>query len=354
VLEYLRDGVLSVAEQDAWDLDVSVLRWLKREMGFYCIELMAESQEVAFAVGGCDDNERELVSMERYDVASDAWSEAAPMPTARASFGLCGLDGELYVTGGLGTDNVTLTSVERYDPRLDTWSAASAMPHPRFSHYACAVGDAMYVLGGIELIDGQGTYVSSVLKFDSRAQSWSEMAPMPAERSHAGACVVGRAIYIFGGRDDDAEATSTTYCFSTETNTWTTLSPMPTVRQFYGVCVLAGLIYVMGGQDRNEEICELVHRFEPEANSWSEVAPMTVARSGCGAFVFGGSMHVVGGWDGEITLTSFERYCVISNSWLEVSSGNLGVRRLGFGANVMWVEEDFFDSLKAKAKRARR
>jgi hypothetical protein len=52
VLEYLRDGVLSVAERDAVDLDVSVLRWLKREMGFYCIELMAEPQEVAFAVGG--------------------------------------------------------------------------------------------------------------------------------------------------------------------------------------------------------------------------------------------------------------------------------------------------------------
>jgi hypothetical protein len=40
VLEYLRDGMLSVAEQDAADLDVSVLRWPKREMGFYCIELM--------------------------------------------------------------------------------------------------------------------------------------------------------------------------------------------------------------------------------------------------------------------------------------------------------------------------
>jgi hypothetical protein len=81
VLEYLRDGVLSVAEQDAANLDVSVLRWLKREMGFYCIELMSEPQEVAFAVGGIDDKDKILTKMERYDAASSAWQEAAAMTT---------------------------------------------------------------------------------------------------------------------------------------------------------------------------------------------------------------------------------------------------------------------------------
>jgi hypothetical protein len=52
VLEYLRDGVVSAAEKDASKLDVGELRWLKREFGFYCIELYADPQEVAFVVGG--------------------------------------------------------------------------------------------------------------------------------------------------------------------------------------------------------------------------------------------------------------------------------------------------------------
>jgi hypothetical protein len=72
VLEYLRDGVLSVVEQDAAELDVNVLRWLKREMGFYCIEVMAEPQEVAFAVGGAGYG-TPLSSVERYDFGSGAW-----------------------------------------------------------------------------------------------------------------------------------------------------------------------------------------------------------------------------------------------------------------------------------------
>jgi hypothetical protein len=52
VLEYLRSGVVPVAEKDASELDVGELRWLKREFGFYCIELNAEPQEVAFVAGG--------------------------------------------------------------------------------------------------------------------------------------------------------------------------------------------------------------------------------------------------------------------------------------------------------------
>jgi hypothetical protein len=41
VLEYMRDGVVSVASQEASELDIGLLRLLKREFGFYCIELMA-------------------------------------------------------------------------------------------------------------------------------------------------------------------------------------------------------------------------------------------------------------------------------------------------------------------------
>jgi hypothetical protein len=219
VLEYLRDGVVSAAERDASKLDVGELRWLKREFGFYCIELSAEPQEVAFVIGGiCDLGTLSLV--ERYDVLSGLWREAAPMAMARSYFGLCGLSGgELYAIGGEDVNDEQLASVERYNPDLDTWSAAPSLPRPRSLHCACTVGDALYVLGGVEEDEeGEEHTVSSVLKFDSRMQTWSEVAPMPAERDNAGACVLGSNIYIFGGRNDAMEKTSTTYRFSAETN----------------------------------------------------------------------------------------------------------------------------------------
>jgi N-acetylneuraminic acid mutarotase len=355
VLEYLRDGVVSMAERDASELDNGELRWLKREFGFYCIELYADPQEVAFAVAGMDDNNKRLTSVERYNLADSVWREAAPMSTARAAFGLGALVGnELYIIGGEDVDDELLTTVERYDSDQNTWIAAPAMPRSLCVHCACTVVNAIYVLGGIELDEvGEGVItVSNVLKFDCRMQTWSEVAPMPEERAMAGACVVDGDIYIFGGKNDDGVRTSTTYRFSTETNEWATLAPLPVAKSRHSVCALDGLIYVLGGDDNDDDADSVssVHRFDPVANLWSTVAPMSVAWRALGSFVLGGNIYAVGAFGEGKWLSSMERYSVASDSWSEVLGGELSTARAFFGALVMRLEVDLFDSLIDKAK----
>jgi hypothetical protein len=55
VLEYMRNGVVSIAQPGA-NASVSLLRALKRDFGFYCIEGNAErgteQPEMAFVSGG--------------------------------------------------------------------------------------------------------------------------------------------------------------------------------------------------------------------------------------------------------------------------------------------------------------
>jgi hypothetical protein len=70
--------------------------------------------------------------------------------------------------------------------------------------------------------------------------------------------------------------------------------------------------------------------------------------------VLGGSIHVVGGWDGESRLTSMERYRDASNSWSEVSGGELNETRNLFGVHALCVEVNLIDSLMDNAKYARR
>jgi hypothetical protein len=129
VLEYMRDGVVSVAEAGARP-SVSFLRALKREFGFYCIELSAEEAaepaqpEMAFVMGGLNYHCNTLSSMERYDDSSGQWSPATAMNTRRHSFGACEVLGEIYVSGGEGGDDSNLlSSVEKYSPASDTWSS---------------------------------------------------------------------------------------------------------------------------------------------------------------------------------------------------------------------------------------
>jgi hypothetical protein len=153
ILEYMRDGVISMAEPGARP-GISLLRALKREFGFYCIELCAEQPtqtyelEVALVMRGyCTGNA--LASMERYESSSGQWSVAAAMSTARFMFGACMLAGELYVTGGFSTDPRGFSSsVEKYTPSSDTWSAVAPLPFARYRHAAVAVGSAVYVLSG--------------------------------------------------------------------------------------------------------------------------------------------------------------------------------------------------------------
>jgi hypothetical protein len=121
VLEYMRDGVVSVVEPGARP-SVPLLRALKREFGFCCIELCVEQlmepdqPELALVIRGYHAGST-LASMERYDLSSGQWIVAAAMSTTRSIFGACMLAGELYVTGGYSTDiHGPLSSVEKHAP----------------------------------------------------------------------------------------------------------------------------------------------------------------------------------------------------------------------------------------------
>jgi hypothetical protein len=176
----MRDGFVSVAEAGAYP-SVSLLRALKREFGFYCIELCAdqlEETESAFIMGG----ERRGVlfsSMECYDVSSGQWSAAAPMGTSRNDFGACVVAVDIYVTGGI-INNESAFSVERYSPSNDTWSDVTPLPEARAKHTTVAVGSTVYVLGGT--IGEDRVTTPRMIKFDTVQATWSDVAPMPGAR----------------------------------------------------------------------------------------------------------------------------------------------------------------------------
>jgi hypothetical protein len=148
VLEYMHDGHVSVAEAGG-SPSVALLRALKREFSFYCIELSTElpmepeQPEMAYVMGGYG-----LLIMERYAASSNQWIAAAAISTERDSFGTCSIAGDLYVAGGRGE-----ASVKKYSPSSDIWSTVAPLPEARSAHVVVAVGSFMNVLGGI-LDDG--------------------------------------------------------------------------------------------------------------------------------------------------------------------------------------------------------
>jgi hypothetical protein len=229
ILKYMRDGVVSVAEVGAHP-SVSLLRALKREFGFYCIELSAEGSvesaqpEIAFVMGGLNDDDDDddinlLSTMDQYDASTNQWSAATNMSTRRFSFGACAAVGEVYVTGGMDDEvGSLLASVEKYSPSTKTWSSTSYLPELRSEHAAVTVGSAMYVLGGTIRACLARHATASVLKLDSVRDIWSTSAPMPEPRYNFAACVVGSNIYVFGGMDNANREQNSVYMYDTEAN----------------------------------------------------------------------------------------------------------------------------------------
>jgi hypothetical protein len=325
ILEYMRDGVVSVAEAGA-NPSVSLLRALKREFGFYCIELCVEEPaqpEMVFVMGGINANDDDvfddglaLSTMGRYDVSSGQWSAATAMGTCRHSFGACAVMGEVYVTGGKDEDSNDLSSVEKYSPLNDTWSVVSSLPKRRSKHAAIAVGSAMYVLGGYAGVDAAILETASVLKLDSVRGIWSVVAPMPEPRYDFAASVVGSDIYVFGGLTNASERTGrgheSVFKYDTETDTWSTLAPMPVSDYGMSAIALGGLIYIGGVGDT---FCGFMS-YDPVTGVWSNLASLTYDCYHGAFFVLGGFLYAAGG---KSTESIVQRYDVTTNTWTEVA-----------------------------------
>ena len=111
----------------------------------------------------------------------NAWESVAPMGTARTGHAAAVLDGKLYAVGGFNDDDGYLSSVERYDPALNAWEAVAPMATARYAHAVAVLDGKLYAVGG----DGGGTRLSSVERYDPSVGAWEAVAPMAAARMKA-------------------------------------------------------------------------------------------------------------------------------------------------------------------------
>jgi hypothetical protein len=354
ILGYMQDGVVSVAEAGAYP-SVSLLRSLKREFGFYCIELSKEGSmepeqpAMALVMGGTGSDGCTLSCMEQYDTVLNEWSRKAAMVTGRSDFGACAFAGEAYVIGGLDSDMNILSSVEKYSPSSDTWSTMAALPETRAYCAAVSVGSAIYVLGG-EIGGDINEITASVLKFDDAQGAWSIVAPMPEARSPCTACVVRTHIYVFGGMNDVGEDQASVFKYNTETNAWSVLAPMPAETCGHSVSVIDDIIYIIGAENMSRKLMQ----FEPVTGVWTTLTSMLHSHFDAVSFVLGGCLYATGGT--RTSAHTVDCYDAATDTWTAVA--NMLEGRHTFGAVTIGPtdpaeEQDLFDSLIAKAIRER-
>jgi hypothetical protein len=207
----------------------------------------------------------------------------------------------------------------------------------------------MYVLGGVNY----RSRTAKVVKYDSVQGTWSEVAPMPVAKHMLAVCAIGSDIFVFGGYGSRYKAQfgdqDSVFKYDTVADAWSTLAPMPQGSYFHSASVLDGLAYVVGAGHSGREVL----RFDPASGAWSTLASTLSKRQFGSCFELGGCLYAAGGMDQAES--SVERYDVAATMWTAVAADMIEGRRI-FGAVTIGStgpaeDQNLFDVLIAKASR---
>ena len=221
-----------------------------------------------YLIGGYDGSVSS--SVYAYDPGTNEWAQApTSLPQAVFSAGVAVLNGQIYVVGGCVTAGCTPTSqtVQRYDPASNTWTELANYPVTD-AYQACAGIDGEVVCAG-GVGDGDiSDALSSTYLYDPSSNVWVPGTDMPYAdwgMAYAGS---GGQLQVAAG-SGTTTITNQAAQYAPATNTWTAL-PNANIAEYRGggAC---GLYQIGGNSGGSVNSAQLLPRYDacvPAAASW--------------------------------------------------------------------------------------
>ena len=235
-------------------------------------------------------------ALEEYDPATNRWTTKASMPVGLHHVGIGVVGGRLYIIGGYKQSGLSVwgpvATVYAYDPTTDAWSERAPMPTARGALSVTVHEGRLYAIGGYE---GRANS-AAVEVYDPVRNSWSARALLPTPRDHLATATAAGKIYAMGGRvkGDYHRNLSVTEVYDPNADKWSKGPDLPTARSGITAAEVGGRLYVFGGEGVDGTFHEN-EAFDPVKNTWHAMAPMPTARHGLGSAVVDGRIHVISG-----------------------------------------------------------
>jgi N-acetylneuraminic acid mutarotase len=182
-----------------------------------------------------------------YDPAADRFERGTPMPRARGAGGVAAYRGKIYYAGGLH-EGKAVPWVDAYDPETGTWEQLADMPRARDHFQAAVIEGKLYAIGGRDVdIDATTTAVDVL---DLERGNWRQgFAPLPTPRGGFAVAVAGEEILVIGG-EGGGKTFDTVEAYDTRANSWRELAPMDFARHGISAAVCGGIYVAAGGREQ--------------------------------------------------------------------------------------------------------
>ncbi|KAH7968870.1 hypothetical protein HPB52_012067 [Rhipicephalus sanguineus] len=167
--------------------------------------------EKIMVVGGKDDKEEILNSVELYNPASNTWVSYRHLPLPLMACGVGFLGGMVYVVGGVTTKKQVFTgmapaevlsTVHATDPNERTWVRRPSLPEPRAYCKALTIHHELWLAGGLKPSGRDPTTFTDhvdVLAFDSLRGRWEFRFKLSRPRHAVAAANADDRVYVIGG-----------------------------------------------------------------------------------------------------------------------------------------------------------
>ncbi|GIY44403.1 alpha-scruin [Caerostris darwini] len=194
-------------------------------------------RDILLVIGGKDDKNNILSSIEKYNEKDDTWEEfMISLPEPRMAMGVKTWRDILWIAGGLTSVNGNVAIVDSvwcFDNTLGTWFRRPRLPKPlAFTTLLHDGGELMCIGGAIRVKDGDEYIlqsVDSVYRLDeSKEPRWKKEVKMPSSCHNVVATSLNGNVYVLGGFSTKAmeQMASTTY-FERRKQKWLPLVDLP-------------------------------------------------------------------------------------------------------------------------------
>lgn len=237
------------------------------------------------------------------------------------------VNGKLYILGTLQGGDIWYATPRSwvYTPETKKWAEIAPMPvsEARGSSAMGVLGDEIYLAGGMRSLNpvdgGFHDSINTTTVYNTRTGRWRTLPDLPANRDHVGGAVIGRTLYVVGGRDHgQVNVQNTTFALdlSDPHAHWKRKADMPTARGGLATGVIGTTIYTFGGEGNptngSNGVFPQTEAYDTERDTWIKLPSMRVPRHGTGAASTGDAIYVPGGGDaeGDGAVNTFDKFQV--------------------------------------------